>query len=93
MGWIISGRESQYGIDVSQYPSMKAPDLLRLLKRSPLDYQVARSRGSHRVLQSASGYPELRFAFHDQVTIPPGLVRKILTKDIGMTDVEALRLL
>ena len=28
-------------------------------------------------------YPRLLFALHDHRTIPPGLVRKILEKDVG----------
>lgn len=39
------------------------------------------------------GYPSLTFSFHDSATIPPGLVRKILIKDVGLTEEEALKLL
>lgn len=35
----------------------------------------------------------MTFAFHDSATIPPGLVRKILTKDIGLSEEEAMDLL
>jgi len=35
-------------------------------------------------------YPELLFAFHDNADIPPGLVRKILVRDVGLTQEQAL---
>jgi predicted RNA binding protein YcfA (HicA-like mRNA interferase family) len=41
----------------------------------------------------ASGRPTLTFAFHDNATIPAGLVRKILIKDIGLAEDEARKLL
>ena len=33
------------------------------------------------------------FSFHDRATVPPGLVRKILVKTVGLTPEEAMRLL
>lgn len=56
--------------------------------RKPVSYRIARQRGSHRVLISAH-YPRLVFAFHDQDTIPPGQVRKILVQDVGLGEDEA----
>lgn len=44
-------------------------------------------------MKSAKGHPPLTFAFHDSATIPPGMVRKILTKDIGLSEEEAMDLL
>jgi hypothetical protein len=38
-------------------------------------------------------YPPLTFAFHDGATIPSGLVRKILIKDVGLDEMEARKLL
>lgn len=73
------------------FPSMKARDLLALLEREPLAYSVARQKGSHRQLR-AQGRPPLSFSFHDGVSIGPGLVRKILVKDVGLTDDEAMSL-
>jgi predicted RNA binding protein YcfA (HicA-like mRNA interferase family) len=75
------------------FPSLKATALLAVLMRKPLDYYVDRQRGSHRTLRSAAGYPVLHFSFHDGTTIPPGVVRKILTRDVGLTEQEALDLL
>ena len=61
--------------------------------REPLSYEIARRRGSHRVLVSRRGHPTIVFAFHDRETIAPGLVRKILVRDVGLGEREALRLL
>ena len=72
---------------------MKANDLLALLRRAPLNYTEVRVRGSHRHLESASGYPPLTFAWHGTSTIPPGMVRKILVKDVGLTPEEVRALL
>jgi predicted RNA binding protein YcfA (HicA-like mRNA interferase family) len=68
------------------------PELRRILSRSPLNYEVVRQRGSHRTLR-AEGRPELHLAFHDNAEIPGGLVKKILVKDVGLTEVEARKLL
>jgi predicted RNA binding protein YcfA (HicA-like mRNA interferase family) len=71
---------------------MKAKRLLAVLERKPLGYRVVRQSGSHRRME-APGWPPLTFAFHDKATIPPGLVRKILTRDVGLAEDEALKLL
>jgi len=76
-----------------QFPSMKARALRRVLGRRPLSYSSDRSAGSHEALTSDAGYPPLTFAFHDGDTIAPGLVRKILVKDVGLSVEEARRLL
>ena len=74
------------------FPSMKARELLAVLTREPLNYEIVRQRGSHRRL-SAPGRPSLTFAFHDSATIPRGLVRKILCRDVGLSEDDALKLL
>jgi predicted RNA binding protein YcfA (HicA-like mRNA interferase family) len=71
---------------------MKAKRLLALLERQPLNYEVVRQSGSHRQMQSP-GFPPLTFAFHDGVTIPGRLVRKILVNDVGLDEREARKLL
>jgi len=38
-------------------------------------------------------YPTLWLAFHDRAELAPGLVRKIMVKDIGLSEDEALELL
>ncbi len=58
--------------------------------RKPLSYKVTRQSGSHRTLESDNGYPKLGFSFHDGVDVPSGLVRKILVRDVGLAEEEAL---
>jgi predicted RNA binding protein YcfA (HicA-like mRNA interferase family) len=72
---------------------MRARDLLRVLKREPLNYYVHTQEGSHRKLRSTAGYPELKHSFHEAVTLAPGLVRKIMVKDVGLTPEQAIGLL
>lgn len=73
--------------------SMKARELLRVLQRAPLAYSVKRSKGgSHRILESPD-HPDLLWAFHDGQDLPPGLVRKILKRDVGLTDEEIEQIL
>jgi hypothetical protein len=64
-----------------------------VLTRRPLFYSVHRQTSSHVTLTSAAGYPDLHLAFHDRAELPPGLVRKILCTDVGLTEGEALALL
>jgi hypothetical protein len=71
---------------------MRGRELYRHLARSPLSYieDPARSReGSHRTLVSTV-YPDLHLAFHDRAEIAPGLVRKILVRDVGLSEQDAL---
>lgn len=74
------------------FRAMKARELLRLLERAPLGYEVVRQTGSHRRME-ARGRPPLTFAFHDSQELPPGLVRKILKRDVGLADDEITPLL
>jgi len=71
---------------------MKARVLLRVLERRPLSYRVIRQTGSHRRLQSPS-YPPLTYAFHAGETIAGGVVRKILVRDVGLSEAKARELL
>ena len=77
---------------MNPFPSVKAKRLLAILKRKPLGYRVTRQSSSHRRME-APGYPPLTFAFHDKATIPAGLVRKILVRDVGLAEDEARKLL
>lgn len=77
---------------MSQFPTMKAKRLLAVLEREPLNYRVSRQSGSHRRME-APGRPPLTFAFHDKATIPSGLVRKVLVRDVGLAEDEARKLL
>lgn len=74
------------------FPSMRAQELLRLLEKN-YGYYVHTQRGSHKKLRSDDGYPQLTFAFHDGVEIAPGLVRKILTNEVGLSAEEAAEML
>ncbi len=72
------------------FPSMKARALRRVLKKSPLLYDLEEpGKGSHMTLISSAGYPPLTWAFHDGESLAPGLVRKILTKDVGLREEDA----
>lgn len=77
---------------MSTFPSMKAAKLQSLLEVK-LGYSVKAQRGSHKKMVSAAGHPQLTFAFHDGAEVPPGLVRKILVKDVGLTADAAAQLL
>lgn len=77
---------------MQRFPSLKARALLAVLCREPLNYRVVRQVGSHRRLE-APNRPALMLAFHERTTIAPGLVRKILIDDVGLTEDEARRLL
>ena len=72
--------------------SMKGRELFAILGRAPLSYRVQRQKGSHRTLV-ADGRPRLLFAFHDSDEVPVGLVRKVLMKDVGLSEEEMLELL
>jgi predicted RNA binding protein YcfA (HicA-like mRNA interferase family) len=61
--------------------------------RKPLGYKIVRQSGSHRRLESQSGYPPLTFSFHDRATVPRGAVRKVLCEDVGLAENAALGLL
>jgi predicted RNA binding protein YcfA (HicA-like mRNA interferase family) len=74
------------------FPSMKAKRLLAVLMREPLNYRIVRQRGSHRTLK-APGRPPLSFAFHDREEVRPSTVRKMLVKQVGLEEAEALDLL
>ncbi len=71
---------------------MKAKRLFAILTREPLNYRVARQRGSHRTLM-AFGRPTFTFAYHDREDLSPGEVRTILVKRVGLDEREALDLL
>ena len=60
--------------------------------REPLSYEIVRQRGSHGRLK-APGRPPITFAFHDRAEVAPGLVRKILCRDVGLDEEDALKLL
>jgi len=73
-----------------RFPSMRWPQLERILAREPLGYKVTRQAGSHRTLV-APNRPVLHLSFHDNQELPGGMVRKVL-RDAGLSDDEARRL-
>ena len=75
-----------------RFPSLEARALAAVLCREPLNYRIVRQVGSHFWLE-APGRPSLMLEFHERATIAPGLVRKILVDDVGLTEDEARRLL
>jgi predicted RNA binding protein YcfA (HicA-like mRNA interferase family) len=77
---------------MTDFPSMKARELLAVLTRPPLGYEIARQRGSHRRLK-APGRPPITFAYHDRATVGPAAVRKVLCRDVGLSEEEARKLL
>lgn len=75
------------------FPSLKARQMLAVLEREPLAYRVAHQKGSHRTLESANGFPSLRFWAHDGVTLGPRVIREILIKKVGLSEEEAAKVL
>lgn len=76
-----------------RFPSLRWPELQRVLERKPLRYRIVRQSGSHRTMESDAGYPPLLLAFHDRATVPPRVVRKVLVEKVGLPEDEAMRLL
>lgn len=77
---------------MGEFPSCRWPALERILRREPLGYSIIRQTGSHRTLR-APGRPELHLSFHERQEISGGMLRKILVRDVGLTEEEALALL
>lgn len=73
---------------MEKFPSLKSRQLLSILTSEPLGYVIVRQRGSHRRLE-APNRPALTFSFHDSATIPGGMVRAILVKQVGLDEHEA----
>ena len=48
--------------------------------------------GSHRTLE-AKDRPKLLWSYHDGAEVPPGVIRKYLVKQIGLSEADALALL
>ena len=77
---------------MSQFPSMKAKELIICLSRMPLKYKIIRQTGSHRTLRSAN-YPEIRISYHDTFEISGFKIRKILMEDIGLSEEMARKVI
>jgi predicted RNA binding protein YcfA (HicA-like mRNA interferase family) len=66
--------------------------MLALLKRKPLQYEIVRQKGSHRVLESKVGYRKIGFWCHDKATLKGSVVRDILVNQVGLSETEAREL-
>ena len=71
---------------------MRTKELIKCLCRYPLCYKIIRQRGSHRTLKSEH-YPVLRISYHDSVEISGFRVKKILTEDVGLTEIMAIEVI
>ncbi|WP_322751697.1 MULTISPECIES: type II toxin-antitoxin system HicA family toxin [unclassified Frankia] len=77
----------------SPFPAMKPRQLLKVLARLGYGEGSRDAGGSHRWLE-APGRPRLLWAFHESVTsIGPVVVRRILVKEVGLTQEEALEVI
>ena len=76
----------------SEFPSLKAVKLLKLLKRLGYRVQPGTRKGSHFgscVMEDrGSGRP-----FHNKVTVPPRSVKAVLVDQAGLTVEEAKEVL
>lgn len=81
------------GIIAGEFPSLKAKQVLAVLMRGPLGYEVVRQNGSHRKLESPNGYPPIGFSAHDGATVAPRAVKDLFVSKVGLSEDEALSLL
>lgn len=77
---------------MSNFPTMKARELLNILLRKPLNYRIMRMRGSHRTLISLDR-PRVLYSYHDSEELSGYMVRKILVNGVGLNENEALEVL
>lgn len=90
-GWASRLARLVCGSVSSPFPAMKARRLLTMLTQE-LGYAVVRHEGSHRRL-TAPGRPDLTFAFHDGVEVGGVAVRRILVKQVRLSETEALEVI
>ncbi len=76
---------------MEQFPSMKSAEFRRLVMRSPLNYRILRTRGSHQLL-TVAGRGTILIATHEGRTMSPRMVEKLLTQNAGLTRKDALKL-
>ncbi len=77
---------------MSNFPTMKARDLLRIMQRKPLSCSIMRTRGSHRTLKTPTGRTFL-YAYRDAKELSGHQVRSVLIDDLGLNEKEALEVL
>ncbi len=69
------------------FPSMRARAMLTVLQGK----LGSSGRADPIARLVAEGRPPLTFAFHDSVSLSPGVVRDILIKQVGLSHDEALK--
>lgn len=74
---------------MSQWPTLKPRDLVRILKE--LGFQAKRQKGSHVFFQHPDGRTTL-VSMHSGEDIGPGLLRRVL-REIEMSPEDFLKLL
>jgi len=74
------------------FPSIKTKEFIKCLCRYPPCYKIIRQRGSHRTLKSEH-YPVLRISYHDSFEISGFRVKKILTQEVGLTEIMAIEVI
>lgn len=75
---------------MAQFPRVKCRQLVAVLEQ--LGYTLYRQKGSHRHF-AAPGKPRITISHADGDDVAPGLCRKVLTHEAGLTEEEAIRLL
>ena len=81
---------------MDEFPSLKCQQILRLLRRKPLEYEEKRGKkrkSSHRHLVSRAGYPDIGFWCHDKQTLRGSVVRDILVNQVGLSELKARKLI
>jgi predicted RNA binding protein YcfA (HicA-like mRNA interferase family) len=74
--------------DVNQFPSVKTERLLSVL--AGLGYVTVRQKGSHRQMYCEASGKRITVSAHDGRELSPTVVKKILVKDVGLSEEEAL---
>jgi predicted RNA binding protein YcfA (HicA-like mRNA interferase family) len=75
---------------VAQFPRVRCRQLIAALEQ--LGYVLDRQKGSHRHFK-APGKARITISHADGDDMAPGLCRKVLTREAGLTEEEAIRLL
>jgi len=71
---------------------MKASELLKVLI-ADVGYRVARQKRARIGGSLCDGRPPITWAYHDRKSLSPGEVRRVLVKQVGPAEDEALSLL
>lgn len=72
---------------------MKVNEVLRILKRAPLNYTIARKKGSHRTMYSDAGFGRVMLSAHEGHEMSKTHVKQLFVDQVGLSVEEALELL